>query len=160
MHKFQSIVGTASLHRTCFPGGMRKTCNARVSERHAMKEGDRNGGIPQHDDDEEEHVKDALEPPAMAAARHVTEPNCIFGRMLWPDKYLGNKRPTAQNIEALCGACQARASLGMQGPSGLSFCLMVFRGPYKAKSTKSVASVGHTVATVNYPLFWVSAKKR
>ena len=29
-----------------------------------------------------------------------------------------------------------------------------------AKSTKSVASVGYTVATVKYPLAWVSAKKR
>ena len=88
IHKCQNIVGTASRHRTCFAGGMRKTYNARVSERHAMKEGDRIGGIPQHDGDEEEHVKGALEPPAMAAARYVTEPNCILGRMLWPDKYL------------------------------------------------------------------------
>ena len=29
-----------------------------------------------------------------------------------------------------------------------------------AKSTKSVASVGYTVATVKYPLAWVSATKR
>ena len=34
------------------------------------------------------------------------------------------------------------------------------RAPFNAKSTKSVASVDYTVATVKYPLAWVSANKR